>query len=130
MVINANQEEVPGIVFQGLSYELDLVTAKDYARMFFKALNCDKSFRDFATRVNKVCRGIGSCSKAPMSRDLFINCEDFAKAFRKEVPRSSGSLQHEKPEEALRECPVHLLRWQHNNHRAKSCLRRRAYLPH
>ena len=45
-----------------------------------------KSFLIFATRVNKVCRGHGSCGKVPMDKDLWIDLEDFAKAFRKEVP--------------------------------------------
>ena len=44
------------------------------------------STNDFATRVNKVCRGHASCSKVPMDKDLFVDLEAFAKAFRKEVP--------------------------------------------
>ena len=52
MVISADHEEVPDIMFMGTGHELELVTAKD-ARDIVRGLNCDKRF----SRVNKVCRG-------------------------------------------------------------------------
>ena len=51
-----------------------------------RACNVDPEFKKYATRVNKVCRGTASCSGVPMDKELFIDLEDFAKAFRKEVP--------------------------------------------
>ena len=85
MVINAEHKEVPGILFQGVAYELEKITAAD-ARELVKSTNVDKRFADYATRVNKVCRGTANCANVPMTKDLWIDLEDFAKAFRKEVP--------------------------------------------
>ena len=51
-----------------------------------ECIRVDKRFSDFATRINKVCRGIANCSKTPMDKELYVDLEDFAKAFRKEVP--------------------------------------------
>ena len=45
-----------------------------------------RKFADYATRVNKVCRGTANCANVPMTKDLWIDLEDFALAFRKEVP--------------------------------------------
>ena len=67
------------------AYELELITASD-VETIASQVHVDKRFADFATRVNKVCRGHASCSKVPMDKDLWIDLEDFAKAFRKEVP--------------------------------------------
>ena len=85
MVTNSDGNEVPGILFNGTAYELELITASDVETIAGQ-VNVDKRFADFATRVNKVCRGHASCSKVPMDKDLWIDLEDFAKAFRKEVP--------------------------------------------
>ena len=85
MVTNADGNEVPGILFNGTAYELELITASD-VETIASQVHVDKRFADFATRVNKVCRGHASCSKVPMDKDLWIDLEDFAKAFRKEVP--------------------------------------------
>ena len=85
MVTNSQGDEVPGILFNGTGYELELLQASD-VESIMRHVRVDKRFEDFATRVNKVCRGIASCSKVPMDKDLWIDLEDFAKAFRKEVP--------------------------------------------
>ena len=85
MVINSNHQEVPGILFNGVAYELVRVTAAD-ARSIVSSIHVDKKFSDYATRVNKVCRGTANCSNIEMTKDLWIDLEDFAKAFRKEVP--------------------------------------------
>ena len=85
MVTNSNGNEVPGILFNGTAYELELLTASD-VETIASQVHVDKRFADFATRVNKVCRGHASCAKVPMDKDLWIDLEDFAKAFRKEVP--------------------------------------------
>ena len=85
MVTNSDGNEVPGILFNGTAYELELITASDVETLAAQ-VNVDKRFADFATRVNKVCRGHASCSKVPMDKGLWIDLEDFAKAFRKEVP--------------------------------------------
>ena len=85
MVTNPQGDEVPGILFNGTAYELELLQASD-VESIMRHVRVDKRFEDFATRVNKVCRGIASCSKVPMDKDLWIDLEDFAKAFRKEVP--------------------------------------------
>ena len=89
MVINADHQEVPGILFRGVAYELERVTAAD-ARSIVASIAVDKKFNDYATRVNKVCRGTANCSNIEMTKDLWIDLEDFAKAFRKEVPPSVG----------------------------------------
>ena len=78
-------DEVPGILFNGTAYELELIGASD-VELLAKQIRVDKRFADFSTRVNKVCRGHASCSKVPMDKDLWIDLEAFAKAFRKEVP--------------------------------------------
>ena len=57
---------------------MELIGASDVETLA-KQIRVDKGCADFATRVNKVCRGHASCSKVPM-------LEAFAKAFRKEVP--------------------------------------------
>ena len=85
MVTNSDGNEVPGILFNGTAYELEPITASDVETLAAQ-VNVDKRFADFATRVNKVCRGHASCSKVPMDKGLWIDLEDFAKAFRKEVP--------------------------------------------
>ena len=85
MVTNSEGNEVPGILFNGTAYELELIGASD-VELLAKQIRVDKRFADFATRVNKVCRGHASCSKVPMDKDLWIDLEAFAKAFRKEVP--------------------------------------------
>ena len=85
MVTNADGDDVPGILFDGTAYELELLSASDVETIASQT-RVDKKFSDFATRVNKVCRGHGSCAKVPMDKDLWIDLEDFAKAFRKEVP--------------------------------------------
>ena len=85
MVTNADGEEVPGILFDGTAYELEMVGAADVEAVM-QHVSVDKRFSDYATRVNKVCRGHGSCAKVPMDRGLWVDLEDFAKAFRKEVP--------------------------------------------
>ena len=85
MVTNADGDDVPGILFEGTAYELELISASDVETIASQT-RVDKKFSDFATRVNKVCRGHGSCAKVPMDKDLWIDLEDFAKAFRKEVP--------------------------------------------
>ena len=72
-------------VSRGCLYELERVTAAD-ARGIVASINVDKKFSDYATRVNKVCRGTANCSNIEMTKDLWIDLEDFAKAFRKEVP--------------------------------------------
>ena len=69
----------------GMAYELEKVTAAD-AREMMRGLNIDRLFNDFSTRVNKVCRGTANCANVPMTKDLWVDLEDFAKAFRKEVP--------------------------------------------
>ena len=74
MVTNDTGEEVPGILFNRVYYELEFITASHI------------QFRDCATRINKICRGAANCANVPMNRSLFIDLEDFAKAFRKEVP--------------------------------------------
>ena len=85
MVTNSDRNEVPGILFNGTVYELELLTASD-VETIASQVRVDKRFADFATRVNRVCRGHASCSKVPMDKDLWIDLEDFAKAFRKEMP--------------------------------------------
>ena len=85
MVTNSDGEEVPGILFEGTAYELEIVGAADVEAVM-QHVSVDKRFSDYATRVNKVCRGHGSCAKVPMDRGLWVDLEDFAKAFRKEVP--------------------------------------------
>ena len=85
MVTNSDGEEVPGILFEGTAYELEMVGAADVEAVM-QHVSVDKRFSDYATRVNKVCRGHGSCAKVPMDRGLWVDLEDFAKAFRKEVP--------------------------------------------
>ena len=85
MVTNSERNEVPGILFQGTAYELELIGASD-VESILKNVRVDKRFEDYATRVNKVCRGHASCSKVPMDRELWVDLQDFAKAFRKEVP--------------------------------------------
>ena len=90
MVTNSEGNEVPGILVNGTAYELELIGASD-VELLAKQLRVDKRFSDFATRVNKVCRGIASCSKVPMDKDLFIDLEAFAKAFRKQVPPDGSS---------------------------------------
>ena len=85
MVTNSEGNEMLGILFNGVAYELELLGASDVETLA-KQIHVDKRFADFAARVNKVCRGIASCSKVPMDKDLFIDLEAFAKAFRKEVP--------------------------------------------
>lgn len=57
MVINADGEEVPGILFNGVAYELEMIGASDVESLV-KCIRVDKRFSDFATRINKVCRGI------------------------------------------------------------------------
>ena len=76
---------MPAINFDGACYELELVKAQD-VKSIQRACNVDQQFQKFATRINKVCCGTASCSDVPMDKDLFIDLEDFAKAFRKEVP--------------------------------------------
>ena len=92
MVTNSEGNEVPGILFNGVAYELELLGASDVETLA-KQIRVDKRFADFATRVtvHKVCRGIASCSKVPMDKDLFIDLEAFAKAFRKECPLTCSS---------------------------------------
>ena len=85
MVTNSEGNKVPGILFNGTAHELELIGASDVETLA-KQIRVDKRFADFATRVNKVCRGHASCSKVPMDKDLWIDLEAFAKAFRKEVP--------------------------------------------
>ena len=85
MVTNSDGNEVPGILFNGTAYELELISASD-VETIASQVRVDKRFADFATRENKVCRGHGPCAKVPMDKDLWIDLEDFAKAFRKEVP--------------------------------------------
>jgi hypothetical protein len=85
MVTNSDGNEVHGILFNGTAYELERISASDVETLA-KQIRVDKRFSDFATRVNKVCRGHASCSKVPMDKDLFVDLEAFAKAFRKEVP--------------------------------------------
>jgi hypothetical protein len=85
MATNADGHDAPGILFNGVAYELELIGSSDVESLA-KAVHVDKRFADFATRVNKVCRGIASCSRVPLEKELFIDLEDFAKAFRKEVP--------------------------------------------
>ena len=72
-------------MFRGVAYELERVTAAD-ARSIVASIHIDKKFSDYATRVNKVCRGTANCSNIKMTKELWIDLEDFAKAFRKEVP--------------------------------------------
>ena len=67
-------------------YELELVKAAD-VKSIQRACNVDQQFQKYATRINKVCRGTANCADVPMDKDLFIDLEDFAKAFHKEVPR-------------------------------------------
>ena len=85
MVTNSEGNEVPGILFEGTAYELEMVGAADVEAVM-QHVRVDKRFSDYATRVNKVCRGHGSCTKVPMDHGLWVDLEDFAKAFRKEVP--------------------------------------------
>ena len=85
LAVNANGDEVPAINFNGTVYELEVIKAQDVIEMQ-RACNVDAEFKKYATRVNKVCRGTASCSGVPMDKELFIDLEDFAKAFRKEVP--------------------------------------------
>ena len=85
--MQTEHNEVPGILFNGAAYELEKVTAAD-ARELVKSTNVDKKFADYATRVNKVCRGTANCQNVPMTKDLWIDLEDFALAFRMEVPPS------------------------------------------
>ena len=68
MVTNSEGNEVPGILFNGTAYELELLTASD-VETIASQVRVDKRFADFATRVNKVCRGHASCSKVPMDLD-------------------------------------------------------------
>jgi hypothetical protein len=77
MVTNADGDDVPGILFEGTAYELELLSASDVETIASQT-RVDKKFSDFATRVNKVCRGHGSCAKVPMDKDLWIDLEDFA----------------------------------------------------
>ena len=69
MVTNSEGNEVPGILFNGTAYELELIGASD-VELLAKQIRVDKRFSDFSTRVNKVCRGHASCSKVPMDKDL------------------------------------------------------------
>ena len=85
MVTNSEGNEVPGILIDGTAYELEVVGAADVEAVM-QNVRVDKRFSDYATRVNKVCRGHGSCAKVPMDHGLWVDLEDFAKAFRKEVP--------------------------------------------
>ena len=85
LAVNADGLEVPAINFNGMCYELELIKAQD-VKSIQRACNVDQDFKKYATRVNKVCRGTASCSGVPMDKDLFIDMEDFAKAFCKEVP--------------------------------------------
>ena len=85
LAVNANGDEVPAINFNGTVYELEVIRAQDVIEMQ-RACNVDAEFKKYATRVNKVCRGTASCSGVPMDKELFVDLEDFAKAFRKEVP--------------------------------------------
>ena len=82
---NADGQEVPAINSDGACYELELVKAQE-VKSIQHACNVDQQFKNFATRVNKAGRGTASCSDVLMDKDLFIDLEDFAKAFRKEVP--------------------------------------------
>ena len=59
MVVNSQGDEVPGIIFQGTPYELELLNASDVETVA-RHIKVDKRFADFATRVNKVCRGHAS----------------------------------------------------------------------
>ena len=87
MVTSSQGDEVPGILFNGTAYELELLQASD-VESIMRHVRVDKRFEDFATRVNKVCRGIASCSKVPMDKDLWIDLEDFAKA--QSLPQGSA----------------------------------------
>ena len=85
LMVNANAEEVPAINFNGACYELELIKAAD-VQSISQACKVDQLFSKYVTRINKVCRGTANCSSVPMDNDLFVDLEDFAKAFRKEVP--------------------------------------------
>ena len=52
MVTNADGDEVPGILFNGTAYELELLSASDVETIASQT-RVDKRFSDFATRVNK-----------------------------------------------------------------------------
>ena len=56
MVTNADGDDVPGILFDGTAYELELLSASDVETIASQT-RVDKKFSDFATRVNKVCSG-------------------------------------------------------------------------
>ena len=84
MVINADGEGVPGILFNGVAYELEMIGASDVESLV-KCIRVDKRFSDFATRINKVCRGIANCSKTPMDKDLYVDL-----GFCKSLPQGSA----------------------------------------
>mgnify|MGYP000017107312 CR=1 FL=1 len=67
MVTNSESE---GNEVNGVGYELELMTATDVETLV-RTLRVDRKFQDFATRVNKVCRGIANCSKVKMDKQLF-----------------------------------------------------------
>ena len=69
MVVHDDGEEVPGILFDGACYELELITASDVSDIV-KCLRMEKRFSDYAARINKVCRGTASCQGVPMDRSL------------------------------------------------------------
>ena len=69
----------------GACYELELIKAAG-VQSIQKACSVDQLFSKYVTRINKVCRGTANCSPVPMDKDLFVDPEDFARAFRKEVP--------------------------------------------
>ena len=87
LMVNANAEEVPAINFNGACYELELIKAAD-VQSIQKACNVDPLFSKYLTRISKVCRGTANCSSVRMDKDLFVDLEDFAKAFYHRTQRS------------------------------------------
>ena len=85
LMVNANAEEVPAINFNGACCELELIKAANL-QSIQKACNVNQPFSKYVTRINKVCIGTAKCASVPVDKDLFVDLEDFAKAFRKEVP--------------------------------------------
>jgi hypothetical protein len=80
MVTNSEGNELPSILFNSVALRAGTSWCIGCGDNCQAGL-CRQTLFRFATRVNKVCRGIASCDK-----DLFIDLEGFAKAFRKEVP--------------------------------------------
>eukprot|EP00435_Cladocopium_sp_Y103_P022331 s977_g5.t1 len=71
MVVNDQAKEVPAVLVNGVPYELEVRTFRDFEDIdILRTRRCDKRFSEYATRINKVTRGHASCENIRMDHDL------------------------------------------------------------